>query len=1019
MNPNLRRLFDAVADLPPEQQRAALAVLTTDADLIAEVLRLCGHVAAGDGEIAAAIAAGASNLEAVLSHEVAVGDVLGAWRLTEKIGQGGMGSVFLAERVDGHFQQTAAVKVMYGLPTQGAAKRLAQERQILAGLTHPNIARLFDGGATPNGQPYLVLEYIRGLPIDEYCQSKQLGVAQIVALILPICNAIAFAHQRLIIHCDIKPGNILVNQAGLPSLLDFGIASLAGEAELLGSVRTNSHAAANNASESRGARGDGETGYFTQTTMRGNIAVAYTPRYASPEQKEGKPITTASDIYSLGRVLEELCLRDPEFAHPSAKQHGNKNVYSKAGLQHEELRAILDKACSEGPAARYESVQGLVVDIKNLLQGAKVEAATSAPSYSRRKWINQHWLKTAAAAVFLAVIMGSSVRVAIEKNRAQLQASNAEIERGKAETERKKAESARQNADTERSRAEVSREIAEAERAQAEAQRQTATAARTVAETAQRETQIAKDDAVKQRDVAEDARKNALVAEQLAVQERDRVVKAKKSTEVVNNFLGSIFDGLNPSEGGTRNASALDVVMNAEKRLDELKDLDPEAQAQLYRSISRLHSGFSDRPKAASYLKKAADAYAKAGEAFYNERVGNLMRASVGASGDLAKSWADEAVALTAPRKTADPLMYARALNAKMVIATKEQRYLEADTIAKEIESMYRLAVADPWTHPNYIPFRWNAALTNSALGRHAEAEIDYRAVLNNSLKTVPSPERNIIQEFAALADALVNQGKNEEAESAFTQAIARATQAYGAEDGVFRVLRFRFAFLLRSLERYDEAEEQYKKLEALIPTLKGRNMQKDMAELAEARYQMAELRGDYVRAISGAEHTAILYTQVNGEFNSDTADAYASLARFHAVLKQLPAARQYAERAVQMLERVSSVRGSTKLNAQRALATIEVAEGKPLAAIKILESVLHADVGVSARMRVLARREAALAWLAVAAAATTATEAEAARVKAIDIAREAQTIAEKSSGRLGANYISATKFLESLRLKG
>ncbi len=1018
MNPNLRRLFDAVADLPPEQQRAALAALTADADLIDEVLRMCGHVLEGDGEISAAIAAGASNLEAALSQEIAVGDELGAWRLTEKIGQGGMGSVFLAERIDGHFQQAAAVKVMYGLPTLGATVRLAQERQILAGLTHPNIARLFDGGATPNGQPYLVLEYIKGLPVDAFCQSNQLGFVQILALMLPICDAIAFAHQRLIIHCDIKPSNILVNHAGAPSLLDFGIANLVGEGDLLGSVRSSDHA--KNSDATNNANINATATHFTQTTMRGTVAVAYTPRYASPEQKEGKLITTASDIYSLGRVLEELCARDPAFAGDQATRRGSINTHSKAGLQYEELRAILDKACAEIPATRYGSVQGLAADIKNLLQGTKVEAAAGAPSYSRRKWVNQHWLKTTAAAVFLAVILGSSLRVAAEKNRAELQATNAEFERGKAETERLKAESERKKAEAARISAESERAIAEGARATAEAQRQTASAARVVAETAQRETQIAKNDAVKQRDVAEDARKKALSAEQLAVLERDRVVKAKKSTEIVNNFLVSIFDGANPSAGGNRNASALDVVANAEKRFSELKDVDPEAQAQLYEALSRLHRAFSNVALAAKHYKNAADAYAKAGEAFHTERVLALVKAAVASGRDdyaNAVAYANEAVALAAPRKSTDPLTYVRVLNAKMGTETDARRYDEADKIAAEIDAVYRLAFADPWTHPAYRSFRYNAATTKTYTGRYVEAEIDYKAVINFDVKTVPIPERNVLDAYIGLANALLNLGKNEDAEAAYTQAIQRATRVFGADDKSLVILHRNFGAFLRSLGRYDEAEQQFSRLETLVVTQKLGD--RPMADLLLSRYQLAEQRGDYAQVIGHAERAAVLYAKASGEFNVNTAYAYFAMARAYAALKQLPMARQYAERGRQMTPRIINAAGALSLFEQRTFALVELAEGKPLAAINIMERAMLADSKETILIRYLNKRDAALAWQAAASAATTVAEAEAARAKSITYAREGQAFIEKTSGRSSPNYKTISTLLESLGVKG
>jgi serine/threonine protein kinase len=195
------------------------------------------------------------------------------YRLIELIGQGGMGDVYRAERADGQYDQRVAIKfVRAGLDTSAILERFRNERQVLASLDHPNIARLFDGGTSEEGIPYLVMELIEGTPIDHYCDLQKLTISERLQLFLQVASAVQYAHQHLVIHRDIKPGNILVTKAGIPKLLDFGIAKILDPA----------------------AR--------SEVTLVNPM----TPEYASPEQVRGEPVTTATDVYSLGVVLYQL-----------------------------------------------------------------------------------------------------------------------------------------------------------------------------------------------------------------------------------------------------------------------------------------------------------------------------------------------------------------------------------------------------------------------------------------------------------------------------------------------------------------------------------------------------------------------------------------------------------------------------------------------------------------------------------------------------------------------------------------
>jgi eukaryotic-like serine/threonine-protein kinase len=217
-----------------------------------------------------------------------IGRKLGVYQILEVIGEGGMGEVYRARRVDGQYEKEVAIKMVRGgYDRKSVLERFRHERQILASLDHPNIARLLDGGTSDDGIPYLVMELIDGIPIDQYCDEHALGVEDRLQLFEQVCAAVQYAHQRLVIHRDIKPANILVTKNGTPKLLDFGIAKLLDSS--LGS----------------------------ETTM----ARPMTPEYASPEQIRGETITTASDVYSLGVVLYRLLTGRSPYAHNARTAH--------------------------------------------------------------------------------------------------------------------------------------------------------------------------------------------------------------------------------------------------------------------------------------------------------------------------------------------------------------------------------------------------------------------------------------------------------------------------------------------------------------------------------------------------------------------------------------------------------------------------------------------------------------------------------------------------------------------------
>jgi serine/threonine protein kinase len=376
---SIKRIFNEVADLAPAARRIALDSLCNDTEVRREVERM---LAADDEPLFTE-----SPLIAFADDEAAAfkDQRIGPYRILDEIGRGGMGTVFAAVRDDGEFEQKVAIKVIKrGLNTHAIVRRFRHERQILASLDHPNIARLIDGGVNADGLPYYVMEYIAGHPIDEYCRARQLSVTARLELFRQVAAAVAYAHRRLIVHRDLKPSNVLVTDGGQVKLLDFGIAKVLSQTEV-------------------GAR---------QTATQLGLM---TPDYASPEQFRGEPVTTATDVYSLGVMLYELltgalpyelkglrldemlrlvCETDPVLPADTPQLRGD-------------LGNIVLKAIKKEPERRYDSVEQFSEDLRRFLEGLPVAARPDTFTYRASKFVRRNKVSVLAAAlVFVALVTG-------------------------------------------------------------------------------------------------------------------------------------------------------------------------------------------------------------------------------------------------------------------------------------------------------------------------------------------------------------------------------------------------------------------------------------------------------------------------------------------------------------------------------------------------------------------------------------------------------------------------------------
>ncbi len=397
----IQEVFEAALEVPASDRDAWIEkTCLSDSALRAEVSSL---LAADQDDRVAEIVSGTA--EAVLNFEEQsmAGRMIGPYRIEREVGRGGMGTVYLATRADGQYEQEVAIKVVRErMARPDLVERFRAERQILARLEHPNIARLLDGGTTDEGSPYVVMEHIEGLPLDEFCEQRKLSLAARLDLFLGLCDAVRYAHRNLIVHRDLKPSNVLVTREGVPKLLDFGLAKLLDPT------------------------GDPD---FSATRT---VARMLTPEYASPEQVRGDPVSTASDVFSLGVMLYELlteqrphttsgtsqgeleraiCELDPE--RPSTAITRTSGVTSRLHLSVRGVEGDIDNivlmALRKEPERRYASAAELADDIRRHLDGLPVLARPSTWSYRSSKFVRRHKLGVGSAVTIVLLLIAAAI----------------------------------------------------------------------------------------------------------------------------------------------------------------------------------------------------------------------------------------------------------------------------------------------------------------------------------------------------------------------------------------------------------------------------------------------------------------------------------------------------------------------------------------------------------------------------------------------------------------------------------
>lgn len=751
----MKTLFAAVCDVPTQERDAVLGhlnatraertaletLLSADAAPITQPTK--GNLLSPqtDGRsLLARLTTSRPTSEAVALDRV--GEVIGPWTIDERIGEGGMGVVYRAKRSDGQFQQTVAIKFLTGVATAGAVQRLNDERHTLAALEHPNIARLIDGGTTSAGVPYIAMDFVKGVSIVEHCRQERVNVRNVVALMLPVCDAVSYAHQSLTLHCDLKPANILVDTAGRPKLLDFGIAELIG-------------------------RVDGEN-----TAARARRNIAFTPRYSSPEQRAGKKLSTATDIFSLGRLLDELI--DDTVARTPKRVH--------SGLR--EVRAIAARASAGKASARYDSVAAMRADLERLLQHEPVVAMQGGVPYLLVTLVTRRWAMTIALTVLIVGGIAFTLSLVRERDRAL----RAEL---RAETELERALLAENSTRAERDRAQVS-ELRASER---------------------------EVDAREAREAAVTDRDRAVRAESTSHTEALRAIRAETQAQIeeantrdARDFLYSLFDGADPDLGGRPQASAADLLARGRDRVNQLPAEQSDLKSSMTLVLARVYANIG-QPSEARLLYQstiALESSPTGRPAVLADALGQLSVLEFNASQpSVALAPAQKSLAIRREVFKPNSLEVADAHNTLGLALSGNGREEEATAAFEAALTTRRLLLGEK-SEPVASTIH-NLGLHLSRNGKLVEAEAYFRRALAIKYDLYGKRHPKVLNTVERLSAMLSQQRRFAEAEPFLTDALQTRIELHGPASQKVATVANELGSLLHDMGRYREAEQRYR----------------------------------------------------------------------------------------------------------------------------------------------------------------------------------------------------------------
>ena len=651
-----------------------------------------------------------------------LGKVVGDYRLTAILGAGGAGTVYLGERADRAYSAQVAIKVVANTQlNQEVQRRFSAERQILANLNHPYIGRLMDAGETFFDEPFLVMEYVHGEAIDRYCNNQRLSIGERIELFLKVCDAVQYAHRNLIVHRDLKPGNILVSKEGIPKLLDFGIAKLLDES----------------------AQAILQDGMVAHTRVHDRLL---TPEYASPEQIRGQPVTTASDVYSLGVVLYELltgvrpyavnaqnqleleksiCIQDP--LRPSQMTAAldkdastttplvqdaslipiaRKTSFKK--LAHDlqgDLDAIVMKALRKEPEHRYSSVEHLIDDLHHYLHQEPVDARQGNRWYYTQRFVRRHTLGVVASTAALMGLIAVAIILSVQANRLK-----------------------------------------------------------------------------EQRDIANQQTKIANRERDKANHERDRATQESARAESVSNFLQDIFTAADPYQSQDKQVTAKELLDRAAERISNDLSQQPEVRARLLEAIGKSYVNQEQGTISIRYLEEAlrlqrqlstsepirvASILNYLGRAYFS--IGSFDKA------DNALTEARNLLISTKHDLSADFLQLltdSGGLEQRLSHPTKARQYFEKGlNLSRSLHGNYR---------PETATMLMQLAQVHIWQSNYVESEKLLREAVNIYHSTLPEKQPDRINADLNLADLLIMRGQLSEALSLITKGLADQRSVYG-----------------------------------------------------------------------------------------------------------------------------------------------------------------------------------------------------------------------------------------------
>ncbi|MBK9388309.1 MAG: serine/threonine protein kinase [Planctomycetes bacterium] len=782
----LEALFAELVELEAEERSARLARLApADEELRGELLELLLADAPGQAflepppsaAIESKLPRTADSMRAPQStpsvEELAADMRLGSYRIAKKLAEGGMGSVYLASRADREFEQLVAIKLSKrGLSSEAVHARLRLERQTLAGLSHPYIARLLDGGSTPEGRPYLVLEYIEGKAIDAWCEERRLDFAARVQLLIRVGEAVAHAHRRLVVHRDLKPSNILVTEDGSPRLLDFGIAKLL----------------------SLGDAGSDPS------------ILAFTPAYASPEQMRGETVSTATDIFSLGRILERLVL--PELR----------------GVRRREVAAIVARATAAEEERRYPSVESLLEELQRLLDGLPVQVLAASKAYVLRRFLARHRLESALVAAVIAAMIGTSFALALANQREQ--------------RERERAEAARQIAEQARGDAQEAERKARASEAEARRSAQRHLAALDFLQRLfHSPTSRERGPEVRMVEVLDDARRQLELLppedpiSELAVRRNlggayaalgrfeDAVLQLERSVDLARRefgeedrqcvlALGDLGEALLFTPSAARGQELLERAATA-MRARESEFATPEllavlhAQMRGYQQQRQWIAGLAIAEEALHWIQEKRIPSPQASDLLTTASALELNR---DASSERGLDWLREAIALAEERFGVDHELTQDYRLGLAIHMEERGLYEEARQLLEPILASRRARF--PRQHPNLRLPLTHLGIALRELGKHEEALRLLREALLIQLEYGGEDHRDTSLFRNNLAVALRRAGQIEEAEKLLRQVVATEERRFGRSSLEWALARNNLAVLLHGKGAHREAQE-------------------------------------------------------------------------------------------------------------------------------------------------------------------------------------------------------------------